>query len=95
MKQKNIYEIEVGSPPDYEEVVVYIYTNMQSLEKVSCRDTGKTVEYCTRDEVAFLHQEEGKDRVKIKFSDYVVRKELYLDDLLKALEEAKKLLIGI
>lgn len=67
---KKRFEIIIGSPLDYEELVAYIFIDEQNI--------------------ALLSQDEGKDKIKIEFSDEPKIEILDLDIFLEALIEAKK-----
>ncbi len=95
LKNKKIFNVIIGSPVDYNNLVAYISLTERPLNSYfrggSNYKDGDTV--VDNDEVAILHQEEGKGKIKIKFSDYVVDKELYVDDLLAAIIKAKEALM--
>lgn len=89
--KKKVYEVEIGSPPDYEELVAYLYYG-DSLGNI-LHNNAKKMDDFRRDDVAILTKEEGPDKVKIKFSEYALKNELNVDELLKAIKEAKEELL--
>ena len=95
--KRETYEVEIGSPPDYEELVAYIHTSEKPLKHVVYKKNKlsdeQSVYYVYRDEVAILDKEEGPNKVRIKFSKYVLKNEMYVDDLLKVIKEAKEELL--
>ncbi len=95
--KKNIYEIEIGSPPDYEELVAYIYLSDKSIADIIERRKNKqsrpSDDYVESEEIALLHKEEGPDKVKIRFSEYAAQNDLDVDKVLKVIKEAKEELL--
>ena len=63
----------LGSPIDYNELVVYIW-----IDEVK---------------VCLVHQEEGKDNLKIKFNEYLTEKEIDFALFSRALQGAKTILL--
>lgn len=58
-------------------------------------DYEKLVAYIVIDvkHVALINQDEGRDRMKIEFFDEPKLNEIYIDDFIEALEEARKSLL--
>ena len=95
---RNILEIEEGSPIDYDELVVYIMAREKSLAKLvqqNIEDPPKrpSIEYSNDLEIALLHKEEGLDKVKIKFLDGVQDQEYSFDEFMRVLTKAKEELL--
>jgi hypothetical protein len=90
-KTKNVYETEIGSPPDYEELVAYVYYG-NSFGDVLYNNVEMPRNF-TRHDVAILTKEEGPDKVKIKFSEYVTQNNLNVDELIEAIKVAKEELL--
>ncbi|MDR1054490.1 MAG: hypothetical protein LBL90_01390 [Prevotellaceae bacterium] len=67
------YQISVGSPIDYEELVVSIIIDNK--------------------EIIQIDQENGKNNLKIEFSEYAMLKKFDYDTIFEALQEAKKELL--
>ena len=74
-----------------EELVAYLYYG-DSLGDILYKNVEITNDF-KREEIAIVHKEEGPDQVKIKFSDYALKNEMYVDDLLKIIKEAKEELL--
>lgn len=70
---KKPFQIVIGSPVDYEELVAYIAIDGQYI--------------------ALLNQDDGKDNIKIEFSEEPPIKVLDLDIFMAALVEAKRALM--
>jgi len=98
MKEK-VLEVEIGSPPDYEELVAYIQANDRSVRELLHQNANDLsykephTEIVNGLEIALLHQEEGPDKVKIKFLDDVQGQEYSFDELMKVLKKAKEALL--
>ena len=91
--EKKIYEVQIGSPPDYEELVGYIYLSNESISgriKNYKRSHKPSIYYIESEEIAIITKEEGPDKVKIKFSEYTTQNELELDELMEAIKKAKE-----
>jgi hypothetical protein len=96
---RDILEIEEGSPLDYEELVVYIMAREKSLVELVKKNMehppDKPYIECGTDlEIALLHQEEGPDKVKIKFLEGIQEQEYAFDDLIQVLQKAKEALLS-
>jgi hypothetical protein len=99
MKEK-ILEIVIGSPPEYEELVAYIQANDRSIYELLYRNSGNSSRKKSRTEVvngldiALLHQEEGPEKVKIKFLEGIQEQEYAFDELMSILKKAKEALLS-
>jgi len=98
--KKKVYEVEIGSPPDYEELVAYIYLSDKSLkeimEKSKERCLGEDeshIDYIESEEIATITKEEGPDKMKVRFSKYASKNDLDLNEVIKAIKEAKEELL--
>lgn len=98
MKEK-ILEIVIGSPPDYEELVVFIEANDRSVRELLHHNANNLSHKKSRTEIingleiALLHKEEGPARVKIKFLEGVQEQEYAFDEFMRILEKAKEALL--
>jgi hypothetical protein len=63
------FQIIIGSPVNYEELVAYIWIDGE--------------------EVALVQKEEGVDRMKVEFFDEKINVNVYYNDFIEALKEAK------
>ena len=98
--KKKYYEVEIGSPPDFEELVAYIYLSDKSskeiMEKSKVRQLGEGesyIEYVESEEIATITKEEGPDKMKVRFSEYAANNDLDLNEVIKAIDKAKKALL--
>lgn len=98
-REKRFYRVVIGDLPDYEELVAFIYISDKSLSKL--RETSQSilleeneyhVNYINSEEIAMVHTEEGRDKMKIRFSKYASKNDLDLDEVIKAIDKAKKML---
>ena len=98
MKEK-VLEVAIGSPPDYEELVAYIQANDRSVRELLHYNANKLshkkprTEIVNGLEIALLHNEEGLDKVKIKFLDGVQDQEYSFDEFMRVLTKAKEELL--
>jgi hypothetical protein len=99
--KKRVLEAEIGSPVDYERLVAYIYANEVSLQEVLQlspeeynKKWGPGSHYFQGDEVAIIHQEEGPDKLKVRFTEYAAQQDWDLDELLGVIQQAKDALVG-
>ena len=95
---REILEIEEGSPLDYDELVVYIMAREKSLaglvkhnKKFPPKES--YTECCNDLEIALLHKEEGPEKMRIKFLEGVQNQEYDLDNFIRILKKAKKKLM--
>ena len=102
--KKNVYEVVIGDLPDYEELVAFIYlSNPLSNQAVAKLLADKSsilskmfipgkykATYAKSEEIAMVHTEEGRDKMKIRFSKYASKNDLDLDEVIKAIDKAKK-----
>ena len=94
--KKRFFQIQIGSPPDYEELVAYIHLSDKLLTdefKDYDPSKGPSITYIESEEIAVITQEEGPDKVKIKFGEYVTKNEVSLDALVDIIQKAKAALI--
>ena len=103
----HIYSLSVGSPLDYEEVVVDIYVYIdpsRKIEEIEWSD-GRPMPISNDQPVARLQMEEGRDKIKVELERFpeiyprlnyepVTELHLYLDEFIEALEKGKKLLLN-
>ena len=98
MKER-VLEVEIGSPPDYEELVAYVSANDRSIGEVlqynsdNPSNNESRTEIICGSEIALIHKEEGPDKVKVKFLEGIQDQEYAFDDLIQALEKAKEALL--
>ncbi|MCP3660580.1 MAG: hypothetical protein GY830_09830 [Bacteroidetes bacterium] len=99
--EKRFYEVQIGSPLDYEELVAYIYLSDKSLkesllnkaERTNLAEGESHIEYIESEEIATVTKEEGPDKMKIRFSEYSSNHDLNLDEIIKAINKAKEELL--
>ena len=92
----HIYSLSVGSPPDYEEVIVEIWVNIDPAqsEKIEKYGDNGTITYSNDKFISQLQMEDGRDKIKIEFLERTTELGLYLDEFLEAVERGRKLLLN-
>ena len=98
------FDIIVGSPPDHEELICNINLSRKlSEEEKKKGDWKPSFNIIDLDDpnhqvfsskgVATITQEEGPDKLKIKFGEYVTKNAMDLDKLVQTIQEAKSFLL--
>lgn len=97
--KKNVYEVEIGDLPEYEKLVAFIYISdksiaslMKRVESKRLNDNEYHIDDVNSEEIAMISREEGKDKMKIRFSKYASQNDLDLYEFMNAMEKAKRAL---
>ncbi len=91
--KKKVYEVVIGSPPEYDELVAYLYYGESLKDALEDEESNEEIINLDRYEIAILTKEEGPDKIKIRFSEYATKNDLNIDELLKVIKNAKEELL--